>query len=40
MTPELLWELGRINPLGITKDGNSFVFSVRKYDISKNEKIS
>ena len=37
MTPDLLWELGRINPLGITKDGHSIVFSVRKYDISKNE---
>lgn len=37
MTPELLWELGRINPIGITKDGKSLVYSVKKYDVSKNE---
>ena len=36
MTPELLWELGRINPIGITKDGKSLVYSVKKYDVSKN----
>ena len=37
MTPALLWELGRISPIGITKDGTSLVYSVKKYDVSKNE---
>ncbi|MFD1316170.1 S9 family peptidase [Namhaeicola litoreus] len=37
MTPELLWNLGRINAIGITKDGKSIVYSVKKFDVSKNE---
>ena len=37
MTPELLWELGRISPMGITNDGKSFVYHVKKYDVSKNQ---
>ncbi|MCK5368275.1 MAG: PD40 domain-containing protein, partial [Cyclobacteriaceae bacterium] len=37
MTPELLWKLGRVGALGITKDGNSIVYSVRTYDAATNE---
>jgi len=36
MTPELLWQLGRVSTQGITKDGKSVVFSVRKYDMAAN----
>ncbi|MEY4085244.1 MAG: hypothetical protein RL074_1031, partial [Bacteroidota bacterium] len=28
MTPELLWKLGRISPLGISKDGKNIVYKV------------
>jgi dipeptidyl aminopeptidase/acylaminoacyl peptidase len=31
LSPELLWELGRISPMGISKDGKSVVFSVKHY---------
>jgi dipeptidyl aminopeptidase/acylaminoacyl peptidase len=36
MTPELLWQLGRVSALGVTKDGKSVVYSVRKYDMATN----
>ncbi len=36
MTPELLWQLGRITAQGITKDGKSVIYSVRKYDVADN----
>ena len=28
MTPELLWKLGRVSTLGITKDGKNIVYKV------------
>ena len=40
MTPELLWKLGRVGALGITKDGNSIVYSVRTYDAATNEDLT
>jgi dipeptidyl aminopeptidase/acylaminoacyl peptidase len=36
MTPELLWQLGRVSALGVTKDGKSVVYSVRKYVMATN----
>lgn len=36
MTPELLWKLGKVSAVGITKDGKSVVFSVKRYDASQN----
>jgi len=36
MTPEKLWELGRVSALGISKDGNSVVFRVTTPSISEN----
>ena len=37
MTPELLWELGRVSAVGITKDGKSIVYNVKTYDAEANE---
>ncbi len=36
MTPELLWKLGRVSVVGITKDGKSVVYNVRTFDIEAN----
>lgn len=36
MTPELLWKLGRVSALGITKDGKSIVYGVTRYDVDNN----
>lgn len=37
MTPELLWQLGRVNPVGITNDGNSLIYSVSTPDVAENK---
>jgi len=37
MTPELLWKLGRVGAVGITKDGKNLVYSVSTPDI-ENQK--
>ncbi len=36
MTPELLWKLGRVSAMGITKDGKSIVYSVTTFDVDEN----
>ena len=36
MSPELLWKLGRITPLGISKDGKNIVYKVNTPSIEKN----
>ncbi|MFI5187877.1 MAG: S9 family peptidase [Chitinophagales bacterium] len=36
MIPELLWKLGRVNGLGISKDGKYVVYSVSTPDIDEN----
>jgi len=36
LTPELLWSLGRISPIGITTDQQSLLYSVRHYDTKAN----
>jgi dipeptidyl aminopeptidase/acylaminoacyl peptidase len=36
MTPELLWKLGRITPLAITRDGKQVVYTVSTPDVAEN----
>ena len=36
MTPELLWELGRLGSVAVSPDGNQIAYAVRHYDLSKN----
>ena len=36
MTPELLWQLGRVSLNDVSPDGNTVVYSVRHYDIGAN----
>lgn len=37
MTPELLWQLGRVSPIGITKDGKQFIYSVSTPNVTENK---
>src|SRR6476620_5615050 len=37
LTPELLWKLGRITPLGISKDAKNVVFKVATPSIDENK---
>ncbi len=37
MTPEKLWELGRVSPIGITKDGNAVVYRVTTPSVNDND---
>jgi len=37
MTPELLWKLGRVEGLGISKDGKYVVYSVHTPDLESNK---
>ncbi len=37
MTPELLWKLGRVSGLGISKDGKYVVYSVTTPDVETNK---
>ena len=36
MTKELLWQLGRVNPVGITEKGNYLIYKVGTPNVSKN----
>ncbi len=40
MTPELLWKLGRVNGLGISKDGKNIVYSVSTPNAEENKSSS
>lgn len=40
MTPELLWKIKRISPIGISKDGKSVIYSTTEYKVVEGEKIS
>lgn len=40
MTPELLWKLGRITPLGISKDGKNVVYKVSTPSVEENKSTS
>jgi dipeptidyl aminopeptidase/acylaminoacyl peptidase len=37
MTPEMLWSLGRVSTLGITKDGKAIVYKVATPDVAENK---
>jgi len=37
MTPELLWKLGRVAPMGITKDGKNIIYKVSIPSIEENK---
>ncbi|MFT3824486.1 MAG: S9 family peptidase [Chitinophagaceae bacterium] len=37
MTPELLWQLGRVSGMGISKDGKYVVYSVSTPDVATNK---
>lgn len=37
MTPQKLWELGRVSPIGITKDGNAVVYRVTTPSVNDND---
>ncbi|MFZ1677253.1 MAG: hypothetical protein WAT91_08270, partial [Saprospiraceae bacterium] len=37
MTPELLWQLGRVTGLGITADGKSVIYSVNTPNVEANK---
>lgn len=40
LTPELLWKLGRVSGLGISKDGKYIAYSVSTPDAAENKSIS
>lgn len=40
MTPELLWELGRVSAVGLTKDGSQIVYNVTTYNMAENNSSS
>ncbi len=40
LTPEKLWQLGRVNPIGITKDGKNLIFKVGVPNIQENKIVS
>jgi dipeptidyl aminopeptidase/acylaminoacyl peptidase len=37
MTPELLWKLGRVSALGLSKDGKNLIYSVSIPDVASNK---
>jgi hypothetical protein len=37
MTPELLWKLGRVSPIGISKDGKNIVYKVSTPSVEENK---
>ncbi|MCY4779984.1 S9 family peptidase [Sphingobacterium sp. UT-1RO-CII-1] len=37
MTPEILWELGRVSAEGLSKDGKQLVFGVSNYNLGDNK---
>lgn len=40
MTPEKLWQLGRVTPIGISKDGKSLIYKVGSPNIQENKIVS
>lgn len=36
MTPEKLWSLERVSPVGLTNDGKKVIFTTRTYDLEEN----
>lgn len=37
LTPELLWKVGRVQPVGITKNGENIIYNVTTPDITSNK---
>jgi dipeptidyl aminopeptidase/acylaminoacyl peptidase len=40
MSPELLWKLGRVSPVGISKDGSALIYKVSYPSVSENKSTS
>ncbi len=40
MTPDLLWQLGKVNGLGVTPDGNNVIYSVTSTDWRSNSSVT
>jgi dipeptidyl aminopeptidase/acylaminoacyl peptidase len=40
MTPEMLFQLGKVSGMGITKDGKSVVYNVKTYSVADNKSTS
>jgi dipeptidyl aminopeptidase/acylaminoacyl peptidase len=40
MTPELLWKLGRVSAIGVTKDGKNIVYKVSTPNVEENKSAS
>src|SRR5690606_25689036 len=40
MTPELLWKLKRLSPIGISDDGKQIIYSVTTYEAESGKKTS
>lgn len=38
MTPELLWKLKRVNPIGLSDDGKNIIYSVTEYQVEEAKK--
>lgn len=38
MTPELLWKLKRVSPVGISDDGKNIIYTITEYEVEKGEK--
>jgi len=38
MTPELLWKLKRLSPVGISDDGKNIIYSVTEYQVEEGKK--
>ena len=38
MTPELLWKLKRVSPVGISNDGKNLIYSVTEYQVEEGKK--
>ena len=40
LTPELLWKLGRVTPLGLSKDGKNVIYKVGTPSVAENKSSS
>lgn len=38
MTPELLWQVKRVQPIGISQDGKQLIYSVTEFDVASEKK--
>ena len=40
MTPEMLLQLGKVNAMGISKDGKSVIYSVKQYSVADDKSVT